>query len=136
MLMLMINIQLFWMQADYDAHDNGLKHTFVFTHGPIVGHGGGTTHDSYALIAGSIVKIEDRDIPFVEWVNEAGMTVEAVFMGHMHSSGGFKNINTQNIDYPNPSNSPHYYNWNGLGNSLFSENTVYIETDTGTCNYP
>ena len=54
-------------------------HTVVFTHAPIVGHGGTGTHNE--------VDGTDHDRPFVEWVNGQdsnyleGQSVEAVFVG-------------------------------------------------------
>ena len=79
--------QLTWMQADYIEYDDKQKHTFVFTHGPIVGHNGDGTHD-------------DRDTPFVEWVNEVDMTVEAVFCGHTHQDFIFTGVIPSEINDP------------------------------------
>lgn len=126
--------QLNWMASDYAMYDNGLKHTFIFTHGPIVGHEGGATHDTIAIIEGSPVIIKDRDPPFVEWVNGADMTVEAVFVGHTHEDWIFFDVNVENM---NLATIPWKPNPTGMNSLSYNECTsYYIETNSACKNYP
>lgn len=124
--------QLDWMKSDYaTAISEGKTHTFIFTHGPIVGHGGGATHDSIVLDAPD----EDRDIPFVEWVNEDEMTVEAVFCGHTHEDHLFYGVESTESSMNNPPYD--YYEIDYIPTNQiplqFSERmTYYIETNTAT----
>ena len=119
--------KLAWMKEDQkNAYANGEVHTFIITHGPIVGHGGRGTHNE---LDGT-----DHDKPFVEWVNGEdsnyleGRHVEAVFVGHTHLSGGYKNITVNNMDMDN-------FNLD-TGDIPFDWSTVYIETTTACKNYP
>ena len=45
----------------YSGYDAGTTHAFIFTHAPIVGHGGKATHNE--------ADGTDHDRPFVEWLN-------------------------------------------------------------------
>lgn len=93
MLKLTIESQIDWMQTDYEeAQVGGSKHTFVFTHCPIVGHDGGATHND---ILGT-----DYDLPFVEWVNEVDMTGEVVFYGHTHQDHIFYDVTSSIMGEP------------------------------------
>jgi len=118
--------QLAWMKEDQkQAYTNGKTHTFIITHGPIVGHGGKGTHNE---LGGT-----DHDHPFVEWVNgedseyPEGQYVEAVFVGHTHENWIFCNVTIDNIDNPTgndivPLGIPLPFSWYAL----------YIETTTAT----
>ena len=68
------------------------------------------------------------DIPFVEWVNAAGMTVEAVFCGHTHLSGGYMNITVNNMNLDN-------FNLD-TNKLLYAGDIYYLETDTACKEYP
>jgi len=125
--------QLAWMKEDQkNACANGKNHTFVFTHAPIVGHGGKMTHDVPFYENGEFARLIDHDRPFVEWVNgqdsdyPEGQYVEAVFVGHTHLCGGYKKINVDNMNMEK-------FNLD-TGNIPFTWATVYIETTTATKN--
>ena len=137
--------QFAWMQSDYTAAKAlGKTHTFIFTHGPIVGHGGGATHDSWDIMIGpdgELIPVwVDHDVAFVEWVNGAGMTVEAVFCGHTHLNRFYHSVDIENM------NDPYCYYTKPLpGESIISPKTkitysysnhvAYIETDTACKGY-
>ncbi|MBU4031495.1 MAG: metallophosphoesterase [Candidatus Thermoplasmatota archaeon] len=123
--------QLNWMKSDYNtAMAAGKTHTFIFTHGPIVGHGGAGTHNTYELTGDPDMPVqlkEDRDIPFVEWVNEQDMTVEAVFCGHMHMNVGYIDVDITNMNDMGP---------NFAENTILNiYSTVYLETTTACAGY-
>ncbi|MBU4143584.1 MAG: hypothetical protein KKH79_01410, partial [Candidatus Thermoplasmatota archaeon] len=120
-----------WMKSDYNtAMAAGKTHTFIFTHGPIVGHGGAGTHNTYELTGDPDMPVqlkEDRDIPFVEWVNEQDMTVEAVFCGHMHMNVGYIDVDITNMNDMGP---------NFAENTILNiYSTVYLETTTACAGY-
>ena len=101
---------------------------FLLTHAPIVGHGGKGTHYNRRN------PDKDMDELFVKWVNgglfesQKDPHVEAVFCGHTHLSGGYKDINELNMDMKN-------FNLD-TENIPFTWSTVYIETTTACKNYP
>jgi len=118
----------------------------IFTHGPIVGHGGGATHDVPDIMIGPdgelIPYLRDQDAPFVEWVNGPGMTVEAVFCGHTHEDHIFWKVTESNMDYPEdifkqydilPSQSL-TINFEPVSGTFYGP--VFIETNTACKGYP
>ena len=66
----------------------------------------------------------DNRVEFVEWANS--VNVEAVFSGHTHSTGGYKEIYLSDINRED-------YNLNTDGATLdFSKMTFYIETESSS----
>jgi len=95
--------------------------TFIFTHGPIVGHGEEGTHQDTD---------GDHDIPFVQWVNGEDMTVGAVFVRHTHMNIGLGQSPAYKLTSDNM-NDPKTFN--SLSATIpFSWYTIYIETITAT----
>jgi mRNA degradation ribonuclease J1/J2 len=95
------------------------------------------THNTYGLTTDPDMPIqlkEDHDIPFVEWVNEADMTVEAVFCGHTHQDHIYHSvtINNMNSDQIQQLSSP-----TGSRTLYYTETSCYyIETNTACKGYP
>jgi len=97
---------------------NPAAKTFLLTHAPLVGHE---------------LKASPKDVDvlkdFVNWVNNdrIGKSVEAVFCGHTHLSGGYKCINELNMDMKD-------FNLD-TENIPFTWPIVYIETTTACKKY-
>ena len=101
-----------WEWFTNTATSGSCEHSFLFLHAPIVGHDGNS-------------KIINHDDDFVNWVNNGGNKMEAVFCGHTHKSGGYREITQYSLNLKK-------YNWEATGNVPFSWPTVYIETEKCT----
>jgi len=75
--------QLEWIKADY--LDAGEKHTFVFTHAPVVS-------DHEKLWFDDWTHESPNDYHFVQWVEREKPDIEVVFCGHTHERRYYNNI--------------------------------------------
>jgi predicted phosphodiesterase len=108
------NIQFNWIKERYSALGN--KKTFIFTHGPFVGHSESHTHTQ-------------NDLPFVNWVNT--VNVEAIFSGHTHDHNIFYSVNQYNMDAP-----PFYGNPIAQNTMMYIYDPPYFELASSTLRYP
>jgi beta propeller repeat protein len=127
-------IQLNWIKTAYSQlYGNGYTRSFVFSHGPIVGHNDDYTHTQ-------------NDGEFVDWVNGypsgGSKNVEAYFCGHVHEHRIYygditwQNGNRNTMNNPRDKYVTDGYSYTASIVLSYTGSSYYIETDTACKEYP
>ena len=98
--------QVEWMKADYAGA--GKKHTFVFTHAPVV--------SDHNVGLGPVGKDDwthenPNDYYFVQWIVDESPNLEVVFCGHTHERNNYNNIYIEKGKKSDDSVNDNYIKW-------------------------